>query len=29
VAGSAAFKGGRYRENIAAIRAAAEAGARG
>jgi ribulose-phosphate 3-epimerase len=29
VAGSAAFKGGRYRENIAAIRAAAESGARG
>jgi ribulose-phosphate 3-epimerase len=28
VAGSAAFKGGRYKDNIAAIRAAAEAGAR-
>jgi ribulose-phosphate 3-epimerase len=28
VAGSAAFKGGKYKDNIAAIRAAAEAGAR-
>ncbi len=28
VAGSAAYKGGRYQDNIAAIRAAAEAGAR-
>ena len=28
VAGSAVFKGGKYKDNIAAIRAAAEAGAR-